>query len=435
MKGPFAAMLSLFFAALLFVRADEQTKKPPGQPVAMQCVDAEGKPVMGAEVYLFQLKAGNDKRYASSDKLTTDNQGRTVCPEAVFSDESGCYQRMLYARVPGRLVGAAFSAQWTNRKAINPEGRIVMVPSRSMEGTVSVPAGFDPTKVNVEVRTLYVHSDSGNQAYLSSFGRSEGISGLENSLPGIFECRPDAKGRILFDDIPVRGRLYLVTKGPGLGEAQWLNRRNGQVQPDDRFDVPISLNLHRESRLSGVVLTPDGKPAPGMKVIARLSPHNPEKIVYLSSFESVTDLNGLFAIHGLPDTGFELSIEDPRKFLTFRPLENQLIPSGQDKVLTLTLESRILVTGRVLDAAGKPLAGASLSALAGKTGGPELDRSSTDSNGRYRLRLPAGMAVLYFMIVPEGFAYPNPQIVKELVINPGQAEIKNLDFVLQRVKK
>jgi hypothetical protein len=214
-----------------------------------------------------------------------------------------------------------------------------------------------------------------------------------------------------------------------------MNRKNGRVEPDDRFDLPISLNLQRESVVSDVVLSPDGKPAPGMKVIARLSPHNPAKIVYLTSFEAITDLNGLFSIHGLPDTGFELSIEDPKKSWTFRPLENQLIPSQQDKVLTLTLESRVLVTGRVLDAADKPVAGASLVALAGKSGGPELDRGGTDSNGRYQLRLPAGTAVLYFIIVPEGFAYPKPQIVKELVVNPGQAEIKNLDFVLQREKR
>jgi hypothetical protein len=43
--------------------------------------------------------------------------------------------------------------------------------------------------------------------------------------------------------------------------------------------------------------------------------------------------------------------------------------------------------------------------------------------------------MFYFKGLPEGFEYPKPQIVKELVINPGQPEIKNLDFVVQRVKR
>lgn len=49
-------------------------------------------------------------------------------------------------------------------------------------------------------------------------------------------------------------RLYLVTKGVGLGEAQWRN-------DDDSFDDPIQLTIDRESSLAGAVLSPDGKPA------------------------------------------------------------------------------------------------------------------------------------------------------------------------------
>jgi hypothetical protein len=425
-KGQVATMLCLVAAALLFVLPDEPSTKPSTPGVAMQCVDAEGKPVAGAEVYLFQSKGGAGKRYVGSAKLTTDGQGRAICPDAIFSDPSGKYDRWMYARVPGRLVGAARSTRWPNRKPTNPEGRIEMVRSCSVEGRVSVPKGFDPTKVSVQVRTLHILTGSGPLDY-QSFPRELTFPGLDTALPQIFECRPDATGKIRFDDIPERGRLYLFTKAEGLGEAQWMNQRGS-------FDVPIALELGRESFVSGLVLTPDGKPAPGMKVSARLAPRNPGKTIYLSSFETVTDANGLFTIHGLPETEFSLRIEDSKKTWTFRPID-KLIRSQENQVLTLSLERGNQVTGRVLDQSGKPVAGAGNSAAADGPGGSGLDHGSTDPDGCYRLVLPSGTALLYFNSVPEGFVYPNPQIVKELVINPGQAEVKDLDFVLQRANK
>jgi hypothetical protein len=56
----------------------------------------------------------------------------------------------------------------------------------------------------------------------------------------------------------------------------------------------------------------------------------------------------------------------------------------------------------------------------------------TDGNGRYQFRLPSGGAKLYFDALPEGFAYPQPQTVKHLDIQPGQADVQNLDFTIQR---
>ena len=56
----------------------------------------------------------------------------------------------------------------------------------------------------------------------------------------------------------------------------------------------------------------------------------------------------------------------------------------------------------------------------------------TDRAGQYHLHIPAGSAKLYFEFVPDGFKYPRPQIIKRLEIEPGQAAIKDLDFILER---
>ncbi len=390
----------------------------------MTCVDADGKPVPGVELHLYQYAGGEGGRFLDSGTFTSDAQGRAICAEAIFSNELGNFDRWIYARVPGRLVGVARSAKWTNRRVINPEFRIKLQVSRSLEGRVMVPAGFDPTKVTVRVRTLHVFAGPGEMNY-DSFSREKTFPGLDTALPDRFECRPDAAGRIRFADVPVRGRLYLVTAGDGFGEAQWMN-------DNLTFDQPIQLTIEEESVLSGRVLTPDGKPAVGMKVTARLSPFGRWRNAYLSSFPAVTDGAGKFAIHGLPQTEFVLSIEDPKEHLTIRPIEDLLVQPRQDPKLTLAMEAGTRVSGRVLDAEGMPVEGAAFSAIADSRIGPGLCHDFTDAEGRYEFRLPAGSARLYFNSLPDGFAYPTPQTVKRLDIQPRQADIQGLDFTLQR---
>jgi hypothetical protein len=169
-----------------------------------------------------------------------------------------------------------------------------------------------------------------------------------------------------------------------------------------------------------------------VKVTARLSWHGRRQISYLSSFHALADENGRFAIHGLPQTEFDLSIEDPKELWTFRPLEDLFVEPHKEPDLTLNMETGALVSGRVLDNEGKPVQAAGISAVADDKGGPGLSHDSTDARGRYRFRLPSGNASLYFNGLPDGLAYPDPQIVKSLDIKTGQADIQDLDFTLQR---
>ena len=88
---------------------------PPIQRVNVLCVDADRKPVPGAEVHLFQRIGGEDGRYLHSGTFTSDAEGRAVCAETIFSDEHGNFDRWIYARVPGRLVGVGRCTEWTNQ--------------------------------------------------------------------------------------------------------------------------------------------------------------------------------------------------------------------------------------------------------------------------------------------------------------------------------
>jgi thiol-disulfide isomerase/thioredoxin len=401
----------------------EASSTSQDQTVTILCVDREGKPVVGAEVHLFQAVVGEPSRYKPFGPFVSDDQGRVACPRAVPYDGSGHFDRWVYARLPGRLVGVARSANWKGRSAINAEFRVQLEPSRSVEGVVTVPAGFDVTQVIVRTQVLHVSTGAGDFDY-ESFPRHLPFAGLDTALPEIFDRRPDADGRIQFDDLPARGSLYLLTVGDGLAEAQWRNENK-------RFDEPIRLAVAREGVLAGRVELPDGKPAAGMKVAARLSSIQ-RGIFFLSTFEAVTDEQGRFALHALPPTPFVLSVEDPSHQWITRPRERLSVPTGETKEVAVSMETGVDVSGRVFDPDGKPVEAAFISALADTQEGPGLADDRTDRNGRYRLRLPSGRAKLYFNSLPSGFVYPDPQIIKQMEITAGQEPIKDLDFTIYR---
>lgn len=398
--------------------AADESNKSGGEGVNVTCVGADGKSVAGAEVYFFQSVPGEPARYKQFGPFKSNDRGRATCPRAVVSDGRGHFDRWVYARVPGRLVGVARSANWKARTALNPEFRVELHPSRAVEGIVRVPNGFNPNDVTVRVRTLVIGLE------FNSFPRYLPFAGLDTALPEIFDKRADATGHIRFDDMPARGSLFLATTGKGLAEAQWRN-------DDKTFDKPIEIDLVPEGVLTGRVVSPDGKPAARMKVAARLSSVS-ERILFLSTFRTETDASGQFALGGLPDTRFVLSVEDPSHQWSARPRERLSVTTGETKDVTVQMELPVTVSGRVFNPEGKPVEGAAVSALVDTEEGSGLAHDMTDREGRYRMRLPSGRARLYFNSLPSGFVYPDPQIIKRLDLLPGQESIEDLDFTIYR---
>ncbi len=395
-------------------------------PVSIQCIDSEKQPVAGAEVYLFQSD-GKTMVYKSFGPLKSDADGKLVCDSALYQTEdpgevltkTGNYDRWIYARVPGRLVGVARSSRWKHLVEFNAEGIVTLEPSRSLEGQVTVPEGFDVTQVKVIVRRLHVSIGS-DYVNFQLFPRDTSFPGLDTALPDIFERHPDAEGKLRFDDVPVRGSLYVITTATGLGEAQWSNE-------DQQFGRPIEIKVPQECRLSGRVLTPEGNPAGNIKVVAKLqSPPTQQFGVHGSSFYETTDDHGDFSVRGLPPCELLLSIKDPNKRWAFRPLRLANRQPNDDVREMFKLMPVVNVSGQVVDDSGNPVAGASLAAA------PDLDNDRTRDDGTFQLSLPTGKARIYFDKLSHAYVYPEPQFVKELNIEPGQADIKDLKITVRR---
>ncbi len=386
------------------------TPLPGPSEVRMVCVDEDGKAVSGAEVHLFQYSGGEAGRYVYCGPYTTNAAGEAICSDPIVTSAEGNYDRFLYARVPGALVGIGRSSKWRQQPLLNPAAKIVLHPSQSVDGTVKVPGGNDPARVVVRVQTLQIEGVPGEIDF-GGLPRDDGFPGLDTALRGSFECRPDSSGRFRFADVPVKGRLYLATNADGLGQGQWWN-------VSKRFDKPIEITLEKEVIASGVVHSPDGRPAAGMKVKLQISPmvsFEKPLMGYQSSFRTETDAVGKFLLQGLPDVKMILYVEDPKRRWVFRTLENfGVSPPGLRTVFNCRMERGALVSGRVLDPEGKPVQGAAISAVGNVDVNAYLilGGDQTGAKGRYQLRLPAGPAPV-FQCLARGVCLPEAQPIQE----------------------
>jgi hypothetical protein len=113
---------------------------------------------------------------------------------------------------------------------------------------------------------------------------------------------------------------------------------------------------------------------------------------------------------------------------------NHPASAGQEKKLTLNMEKGGSGQRSSVGCRGQTGTRRGLLAIAEGDNGPALGDVSTDADGRYAFRLPSGTARLYFDSLPEGFVYPDLQLVQTLEIHAEQADIEDLDFRLQRRK-
>lgn len=148
----------------------------------------------------------------------------------------------------------------------------------------------------------------------------------------------------------------------------------GQTVRNVRFALAPTLELH------GVVLTPDGRPAAGAKLIAlweRNGRTRPDGTFTLSGFEpdSTTTLIALGA-----DRALKAVAELP-------------IRSGESEPVILRLTRGVTVTGRLTNDEGMPLAGAKVRAEcrvqinANSWYHAEIDTTTSDAEGRFTLWL------------------------------------------------
>ncbi len=422
----------LLFGGVLWTPSSLGAQQSDTDGVVVVCSDAKDRPLEGVEVYLFQCvglpDGGIDYRSFGVDR--SDASGRAKFPVAVTYG-GGRYDRLVYARVPGELVGGGRSVRVAPGDGSGSTVAVRLVPSRSLAGKVNVPNGVDGAALRVKVLSMYA-LDGRQIRDGRDFGtmllRSSAFPGLDAVLPEVFECRANDAGEFTLHDVPVNARIYLACEGDGLAHAQWANIGPGATALPDRVEIDMAL----ESGLAGQVKTPADDPVAHATVWVRALGGGPARIYVRSEFRTETDALGRFRIGGLPGSELELHIEPKDQQWSVQPRIVTLGIGEQRDGVGIELSPAVVVKGVVLDAESRePIEGASVIALTDTEPSMRIGLSETDPAGRFTLPLPQGAAKIYFAGVPRGYAYPDPQIVATMFVDESSAKTP-LRLILKR---
>jgi RNA polymerase sigma-70 factor, ECF subfamily len=203
---------------------------------------------------------------------------------------------------------------------------------------------------------------------------------------------------VVIGTVAVLGARSLVvdTPSPAKREARSPARpvaTDPQAErPDAREEVRHDTAT-RWGRARGVVLDPDGRPAPGARVVFATAGPEPMTIPDLSPAEVVCDEKGRFVHERLPTDPDYVAVGalSPHRKNASRPFH---VAAGEEITgLTIRLGEGMAIFGRVVDEEGRPLEGARVHVTTGRTTyryGASIralqpDATTTSADGTYRL--------------------------------------------------
>lgn len=372
----------------------------PDQPIRGTVTDAAtGKPVAGVMV-----TAGSDDPswHERNTRATTDKDGNyvirgvvksTKVQVAVFPAEKQPYFHY-HTTVSGKPGLAEITADLKLTRGVLVKGKLVE------KGTGQPVAG------GVRYTAL---ADNTHYAGLMADRRGENAKSIGTGGSGLFEVvvLPGAgvimaQGDVFF---PVRGsaftqvRVAKADKGRasnqfGLGDTFTaadnhvivLGGQSGYAIIDPKTtdeSIEVTIELDRGKSVSGTVVDADGKPATGVTAY---------QLEACYSFPQPLK-DGKF-------TAIALETDHPRTVLfvdAAKKLSATVTLKGDEKDVTVKLQSWGKIGGRLLDAEGKPVVGAKVTASAKSdfvhmSLNKDLDEqpATTDAEGKFTLDVPSG---------------------------------------------
>lgn len=349
---------------------------PPSGALSVRgrVVDAKGRPVAGVQVSATQTLPG-------------ESLSRLPCGEdspqlPLTSSYCGAPAELLQEFIAQERGGAPVLAQATT----GADGTFLL--DALPEGAVALWAlGASGSTLEPDVATGREDVELVLEEGLRFEGRVVAESGAP--IPGAkvtlfhqghsryFPTSTGADGRFTSGSLP-EGNYGLVASSPGLMPA---------YVPDVRLEDLEAVILHKPRRLTGRVLLTDGTPAPGAEVRMQAS----EQVV-------VTDAEGRFSLGALAPGDYEVLAErgGQQGFA-----EVVIAEEGGDVEATVYLGTLFDAEGVVLDEAGQPIAGATVTATS-EVDGPGFEDATTGPEGRFRLGpLPRGSHV--FNVDADGY--------------------------------
>jgi beta-lactamase regulating signal transducer with metallopeptidase domain len=399
------------------------------QSIHIVCVDMDGKTVPHAQVIgeQFDVPKAGRLQPIYFGPVFADEKGNATLTTPIKQREAKHRYRHFYARVNGKLVGAA---SFWDEMPKDGVVKIIMVPSFTAAGKVTVPKGFDPRKVGVEVLDISVEP-TGDRA-LGNFGYDR-IEGPDVVPPWLdwFHATPDKEGRFEIPNLPVWGNSHLSATGTGLGETQhtFFKAQNDPTAPRRSF----SLSMEREAIVSGRVIGPKDAAMPGVIVYCQAAGAAIHPGV-IHPYWTRTDNAGNYAIHGLPAEQSFTVWTAQRNGLVAPAASTKEIGPGESARVDFSLKSGCLVNGTVRNGkTGAPLAGAEIRAASSAPNEREepIGNAVAASDGTYQVRVPQGNVTIYASGFDQGMTNRPPSLSEHsFVIGTNDHEKTSVDFTL-----
>jgi beta-lactamase regulating signal transducer with metallopeptidase domain len=419
--GAVAVTLVLTAAAARLSANDQPATEAMSRTATIECVDENGRPVPGADVYLV-------------DWSRLNGQPKVSAPGPVKSGDDGVAkftnlpnpsplrgQLVAYARVPGKLAGLAEqSPDMLGGGPLDKPVRLILRPAVLVRGRVAAPPGTDLRQAVVRVHSIgNTQVDAGRITSGGSL-HTGWMKFAERLAHDVFTFEVGADGTLELRDIPDNGGVTVSVEAPGLAReyagAGLMRKR------DPNFEI----NLRPQAVIEGKIKTPAGVALPPEATVRATSDGRPARIGHNVPFEIAPGPDGSFRFDRLPEDVYLIQLLGvPDGWVA--PIDSVRVGYGEvRKDLAIPLGPGREIRGTVVDAVtGKPLSGASV-AVESTIGfrGERVSRSqTTGADGRFIANVPPGSVAIQVSQYPAAYSadHENRQNERvELTVREGE---------------
>ncbi|MEX2122241.1 MAG: carboxypeptidase-like regulatory domain-containing protein [Pirellulales bacterium] len=405
-------------------------EEAPQQPLTISAsgkvVDQHATPVAGARVYLresatYRVSENPYERHPQDvlAETKTNEQGEFRFERVAFPPFRNDWGGPLWDVV---VMADGYGVGWQHLPAPTQrtELKVVLVPEATIGGRLVDEMGRPADNVQVQIVGIAPLGSPPRESNAEPDRLDLGFSKLAPTV------RTDSNGRFAFRGLPPGKRIALSTDDKRFVREGFYSATTPAQQPD-LIDVSYSKGERRERArpvhtgdftvvlIAGptlqvhVVLADTGKPLSAAKVVLSWESYGQH---------AVSDGEGRFSFYGMRADEFNVWARAPEDsdYLS-RTTHVRFSPDKMHEEIELSLPQGDIVTGIVVDKkTGRGVPKVQVIHQAGPPEGttddaarPELaaQPATTDADGRFRLAVPPGKAVIHLMGPVDGYDVPD----------------------------